>query len=127
MGIARQRIDDRIASENRADDDEGMDLDAPRVRTIEQGSKRVERAVESLREWFGGVQIPGIPAAAHLYEESVGIAFDGGVDDAGDVRAAGERRAEGIHPVGAELVSGGRCGCEEEQDCDESLHGPREL
>src|SRR5258706_13116117 len=44
-GIARKRILFGIAVEDRADDDERMDLDAARMRRIEQRAERIERSI----------------------------------------------------------------------------------
>src|SRR5216684_3307621 len=99
-GIARKRIDLRIAVEDRSDDDERVDLDATCVCRIEQSAERVERSIHRLGQRLRGVEIPGVAPPTYLHEERVGIALDGRVDDTIDVYAGRERRPERVDPVG---------------------------
>ena len=124
--VARQRIFFRIAMKNRADDDEGVHLDAARVRRIEQRAQRIERPIHRLGQRLRGIEVPGIAAPAHLDEERVRIALDRRVDDALDVDLRRERRAERIDPIRAVFGTVVRAGCcrgeEQDDDREEPLH-----
>ncbi len=108
--IFRQPGDGGVGVVDRADDDEGMHLDAASVGLLDQVAERVDGPFAAgiglahagdLREWLESVEVPRVATAPDLGEDGVAVAVDAVLNDAVDVGARAEGGVERLHPVGA--------------------------